>query len=261
MRLLRRDQGAFVTVGTGRVDARGGYRVRSAAPVAAGTYAHRVTISAQGSTRTVKRFGVLVMDPRPMVATPTPTTHPDRGPPGRPERLDLPRRHPDRSLGPVPPITWSVTGTAPYAEALADLETAFSRLAAATGLTFEQVADPEASTFDVTWTNAAADARLAGTVVGFGGNQSTARPGGVSEIVSGYVLLDQEHALPAGFAARRVLGQGDAPRDDPRRRARPRGRCRPADVLEVAQTPADFGAGDLTGLTAVGAGQGCFPAL
>lgn len=173
-----------------QVDARGRYLVRSAAPVAAGTYAHRVTIGAAGSTRTVKRFDVLVVDQKPV---------PPVGPQGDPADWTYLGGTRIARWDPCHPIMWSVTGTAPYGEALVDLQTAFSRLAAATGLSFEQVADPEASAFDATWTDAATDARLAGTVVGFGGNRSTARTNSVSEVVSGYVLLDQDHTLPAGF--------------------------------------------------------------
>lgn len=261
VKLLRRDKRAFVTVGTGRVDARGGYRVRSAAPVTVGTYGHRVTISVAGSTRTVKRFDVRVADRTPTTVTPTPTPLPPVGPQGDPNDWTYLGGTRIARWDPCHPVTWSVTGSAPYGEALVDLETAFSRLATATGLTFEQVADPETSAFDVTWTNAATDARLAGTVVGFGGNRSTARLDGVSEVVSGYVLLDRDHALPAGFGIGSSWGKTML---HEMTHAVGLGHAAGADQLMypvVAQTPADFGAGDLSGLRAVGAGQGCFPAI
>lgn len=264
VRLQRRHAGAFVTVDAGRVDARGRYQVRSTAPVAAGTYAHRVTISRAGSTRTVRRFDVLVADPTPMTPTPTPvpTTVPAVGPQGDPADWTYLGGTRIARWDPCHTITWSMAGTAPYAEALVDLQTAFSRLAATTGLTFEQVAGPDVSALDVTWTNAATDARLAGTVVGFGGNRSSARSNGVNEIVDGYVLLDQEHSLPGGFG---VVGSswGKTMLHE-MAHAIGLGHAAGADQLmfpKVAQTPAEFGAGDLTGLQAVGAGQGCFPLI
>ena len=254
--LLRRDRGVFVPVDTGRVDARGRYLVRAAAPVAAGTYAHRVTIRSAGSTRTVRRFGVSVVDRASM--TPTPTPVPPVGPQGDPADWTYLGGTRIARWDPCRTITWSVTGLAPYGEALVDLETAFSRLAVATGLTFEQVADPEASVFDVTWTNASSDARLAGTVVGFGGIRSFERLDGVSEVVSGYVLLDQDHTLPAGFAA--VGSSWGKTMLHEMSHAVGLGHAAGADQLmypQVARTPADFGAGDLAGLHAVGSSQGC----
>ena len=98
------------------------------------------------------------------------------------------------------------------------------------------------------------------TVIGFGGNRSTARPDGVSEIVSGYVLLDQDHALPAGFGIGSSWGKTML---HEMTHAVGLGHAAGAEQLmypQVAQTPAGFGAGDLSGLKAVGAGQGCFPA-
>ena len=110
----------------------------------------------------------------------------------------------------------------------------------------------------MTWTNASSDARLAGTVVGFGGNQSSARLDGASEVVSGYVLLDQDHALPGGFAA--VGSSWGKTMLHEMSHAVGLGHAAGAEQLmypQVAPTPAEFGAGDLTGLHAVGAGQGC----
>jgi hypothetical protein len=79
-------------------------------------------------------------------------------------------------------------------------------------------------------------------------------------IVAGYVLLDRDHPLPGGFG---VVGSswGKTMLHE-MTHAVGLGHAAGAEQLmypTVAQTPADFGAGDLTGLTAVGAGQGCFP--
>lgn len=248
-------------IDTSRVDRRRRYALKGSAPLMAGRYSYEVSVLVRGAAKTVKRFTLTVVDPS---ATPTPTPTPTpvpTGPKGDPNDWTYLGGSRVARWDPCSSITWSVTGAAPYADSQADLVTAVARISAATGLTFVQVADPEVSTFDVTWTNAAAEPRLAGTVVGLGGFKSYSQLVGPSEVVSGYVLLDNEHALPAGFSAlgsswgkvmlhemSHAVGLGHAAGTD--------------QIMypNVVATFAEFGAGDLTGLTAVGASQGCFPA-
>ena len=244
-------------VATTRIDERRRYALEAAAPREAGQYAYEVSVRVKGRATTVKRLRITVVDPS---TTPTPTPVPvQTGPKGDPNDWTYLGGTRVARWDPCQTITWSVTGTSPYAASQSDLETAFARISAATGLAFVQVADPEVSTFDITWTNAAAEPRLAGSVVGLGGFMSYPQPSGPSEVVSGYVLLDNEHTIPAGFA---TLGAswGKVMLHE-MSHAVGLGHAAGVDQLmypSVAPNHAEFGAGDLTGLTAVGAAQGCF---
>lgn len=265
---LTRGTATLLRVGGGRIassriDARRRYTLKGAAPLLAGHYSYQVNVRVKGTTKTIKRFKVTVVDPS-TAPTPRPTPMPTpvaTGPKGDPNDWTYLGGARVARWDPCTTITWSVTGTSPYATSQADLETAFARISAATGLTFAQVADPGASTFDITWTNATAEPRLAGSMVGFGGFTSYPQPVGPSEVVSGYVLLDNEHTVPAGFAAlgaswgkvmlhemSHAVGLGHA------------AGIEQIMYPSVVPSPAEFGAGDLAGLSAVGAAQGCFPA-
>ncbi|PUA82912.1 matrixin family metalloprotease [Nocardioides currus] len=256
--VLRHDGGTTATVASGRADARGRYVLETHAPLATGSYAHDVRVARSGKARTVKRFTISVVSgtKAPITTTTTPAPTFSQGDPNDWTYLGGTRV---ARWDPCSAITWSVTGTAPYAEASTDIQTALDRLATATGLRFVQVADAGTSTLDITWTNAAAEPRLAGTVVGLGGFSSYAPPIGPSQIASGYVLLDQEHTIPGGFTTvgsswgkvllhetSHALGLGHA------------AGIEQIMYPQVVLSPAELGAGDLTGLAAVGAGQGCF---
>ncbi len=256
--LSRVGNGTRQRIDTSRVDARRRYTLKGAAPLRVGRYSYEVTVRLKGTARTIKRFKVVVVGTPTSTPTPTPVT---TGPQGDANDWTYLGGSRVARWDPCNSITWSVTGASPYADAQADLATSFARISAATGLSFVQVTDPAASTFDVAWTNAAAEPRLAGSVVGLGGFTSYSQLVGPSEVVSGYVLLDNEHALSGGFSS---LGAswGKVMMHE-MSHAVGLGHAAGAEQImypTVVPSPAEFGAGDLTGLTAVGAAQGCFPA-
>lgn len=256
--VLVRKGGAGRTVSSIRVDARRRYVLRTTAPRDPGTYSYQVRIRTQRAETTVKRFTLTVVDPS-SAPEPTAILDPVSGPLGDPDDWTYIGGARVVRWDPCSTITWSVTGAAPYAEGLADLDTAFARISAATGLTFVQVADPEASALDVEWTTAAARPVLAGSLVAWGGVSSYPQPEGHSKAVSGLVLLDVEHTMPGGFTA--VGASWGKAMLHEMGHAVGLGHAAGAEQImysKVAATPAELGAGDLTGLRAVGAGQGCF---
>lgn len=255
--ILVRNDGARRTVSSVRVDARRRYVLKTPAPRKPGDYSFQVRIRTQRVEATIRRLSLTVVDP-----TPGPTESLDpvpTGPLGDPHDWSYIGGTRIVRWDPCTAITWSVTGTAPYAEGQADLDTAFARISAATGLTFVQVADPEASALDVEWTTASARPVLAGSLVAYGGVSSYPQPNGQSKAVAGQVLLDVEHSMPGGFTA--VGASWGKAMLHEMGHAVGLGHARGAEQImysQVAPTAAELGAGDLSGLRAVGAGQGCF---
>ncbi|MBA2956415.1 matrixin family metalloprotease [Nocardioides sp. CGMCC 1.13656] len=173
---------------------------------------------------------------------------------------------------PCEPITWSYNPAGEAYDALADVTAAFSKIASASGLTF-QYAGPTPLVYlgasnaltggaDITigWANARLLSSLVNSVVGLGGALGTKVSGHdvAWELTRGWVTLDNADPLRPrpGFGASsfgqvllhetlHVLGLGHAEQ--------------PTQLMYPVATGQNttFGAGDLAGIARIGAGPGC----
>lgn len=169
-------------------------------------------------------------------------------------------------------ITWAYNPTGSYDGSLADMTRAFALIAGRTGLHFKYVGVtdheytdetfPDNADIFVDWSDEAHVSQLAGGVVGIGGGSAYGLPPGrdVSrQIVQGYIVLDTGHTLGQGFAtsgggtwgqvmtheALHVLGLGHAAGHEQ------------VMAPSIGSTNHRFGAGDLSGMTRIGATNGC----
>jgi hypothetical protein len=165
-------------------------------------------------------------------------------------------------------IRWGYNATGGYTNGLADMKRAFARVAGRTGLHFKYVGIvnfdafvanydnfnnlPEEPDIAVGWRDAATEPHLAGGVVGVGHATSWG-----SVIRNGYVVMDRQGALRSGFdktgyttwgqvmqhEVLHVLGLGHSRTD--------------TQIMSSVATVHVFGRGDITGMTKIGATQGC----
>ncbi len=163
------------------------------------------------------------------------------------------------------PVRWGYDPAHEYTGAAADLQQAFADLASHTGFTFEQVPF-DAAQLTVMWSRAADEPLLKGGVIGAAapaGPFGTYR--GVMEFDSGEVILDYEEGdvLVPGFALNgdrtvswgtamhheilHALGLGHAEGE------------RQVMYPLLGDDNQEFGAGDLAGMSAIGASTDCFP--
>jgi len=169
-------------------------------------------------------------------------------------------------------ITWAFNPSGGYAGSLADTQRAFARVAGRTGLHFKYVggtdyvygvsgAYPPGVDIVVGWSTAAVLPSLAGGVVGVGGGW--AYPSSVAdvanEIVSGYVVLDHDAELNAGFTTSGMPTWGQVLEHEIGHSLGLGHAHDTSQVMYASVSPANhlFGAGDLAGLARVGAAYGC----
>lgn len=169
-------------------------------------------------------------------------------------------------------IEWSYDDSnGGYAGALADAQQAFDRIADRTGLTFGFVGTvdatpfvdpaPTTSDFHLGWSAEAEYAGLAGGVVGMGGPrgyQMTDDPV-FYHWRRGALVLDREHTLRQGFDVSGTPTWGQVMVHEILH-ALGLGHAAGAEQLmygRVSSVNHLFGAGDLTGMTKIGAEQGC----
>jgi hypothetical protein len=175
---------------------------------------------------------------------------------------------------PCDDISYRVNPHRMPAGAMRDVAEAFRRLSEASGLRFSYAGPTSfvpyarrsrraTSNADVVlaWAPPRAVPSLAGTVVGLGGYAGAGTSTGWTRITQGYVVLDSTSRLHRGFAGRRStrgmtllheLGHavGLDHVNDRRQVMYP----------VILPREAQYAAGDLRGLAAVGAARGCFPA-
>lgn len=163
------------------------------------------------------------------------------------------------------PIRWGYDPAHEYAGAAADLQRVFTNLAVHTGFTFEQVPF-DAAQLTVRWSRAADEPLLKGGVIGAAapaGPFGTYR--GDLEFDSGEVILDYEESdvLDPGFAlnGHRTLSWGSAMHHEILHAL---GLGHAAGGHQVmypllGDDNQEFGAGDLAGMSAIGASTDCFP--
>jgi hypothetical protein len=170
-------------------------------------------------------------------------------------------------------ISYRVNPNRLPAGALSDVQEAFRRLSSATGLRFSYAGTTSflpyargssrrltGADLAVAWAPPRTVPGLAGRVVGLGGYAGASTSTRWTQITQGYVVLDSTSRLAAGFRGHRStrgtallheLGHAvglDHVTD--RRQV-----MYPVMLARAAQ----YAAGDLRGLNAVGAAQGCFP--
>ncbi len=171
-------------------------------------------------------------------------------------------------------VTYRVNAARMPQGALRDVREAFRRISEATGLRFSYAGDtsyvpyrPENNSrlsradLAIAWAPPRAVPGLGGSVLGLGGYASVGADGGWSRIVQGFVVLDSTSRQPAGFGGHRWATRGllllhelghaiglDHVNDR-----------RQVMYPVLLPQPAQYAAGDLRGLAAVGATRGCFP--
>ncbi len=172
---------------------------------------------------------------------------------------------------PCQAIPWAYNPTEQGYAALDDVRRAFAKISGASGLRFKYVGEtahrvlgslgsgfPTEADIVVGWANESQWSTLAGGVVGVGGGSGIRVSGGdvAYRMQRGYLTLDNGHALPGGFDQRgwgqvilhevlHALGLGHA-----------------QEQVQIMYGTAHrdnvrFGAGDLSGMRAVGAASGC----
>lgn len=171
---------------------------------------------------------------------------------------------------PCQPIIWRFNQNGGYSSSLNDLKVAFHRLSQATGMTFTYggttSVTPRPGNYDsratitVGFNTPSQVGSLSGSVAGQGGG-GWATHDGYAEMVHGTLTLDRTERLPAGFTSSggatwgqimeheigHTLGLGHASGSNQL-------------MYGVASSPNHrFGAGDLSGLRAVGLQAGCIP--
>lgn len=221
------------------------------------------------------RFRVRVLAPE---AVPPPT---ETAPVSDPE---APRGSPDdwsflfadrggARWNPCATIRWAYNPAGGYAGAQAHVQEAFARIAQRTGLTFSYVGEtqhiektgttfPANADIAVGWANEAQVPDLAGSVVGLGGGSATATAPGSDvayRFVRGYVVLDNGHSLREGYDTSGTTTWGQVMIHE-QLHALGLGHATGAEQVMFGSSSFlnhSFGAGDLTGMARVGAGQGC----
>ena len=197
---------------------------------------------------------------------------------------DVPRGSPDdwsylfASRGgarwnPCAAIRWAYNPSGGYADAQAHVQDAFARIARHTGLTFSYVGETEhvektgtafPTDVDITvgWANEAQVPDLAGGVVGLGGGSVKATLPGSDvgyKFVRGYVVLDNGHNLRQGYDTSGSTTWGQVMLHE-QLHSLGLGHANGTEQIMSASSTTlnhNFGAGDLTGMARVGAGQGC----
>lgn len=174
---------------------------------------------------------------------------------------------------PCEPVRWAYNPRGQGYAGLADVHRAFAKISGVSGLQFQYAGEtswrylgnirdsgfPDDVDITVTWADASELDDLAGTRVGIAGGSGAPAADGADvdfEMSRGYVVLDNGHALPGGFAepgwgqvllheTLHSLGMGHA-----------------EELVQVMYPAAhdgntQFGAGDITGMTRVGLPAGC----
>lgn len=252
----------------------------------------RFEVSA-GSTARVRTFQVLAPRTKDLAAAHTgglPVTvvgpeviaPPPEPPPGN--DADTPRGSPDdwsflfASRGgarwnPCAPIRWAYNPSGGYAGSQAHVQEAFTRISQHTGLTFSYAGEtthvettgtafPANVDIAIGWADEAQVPDLAGDVVGLGGGSAKSIPPGSDvgyKFVRGFVVLDNGHSLRQGYDTSGSTTWGQVMLHE-QLHALGLGHANGAEQLMFGSLSAlnhGFGAGDLTGMARVGAGQGC----
>jgi hypothetical protein len=259
--LFRKDAGAFKRVASTKADARGRFTLSASAPRTVGRSTWKVEARRFGSRRAQSvTFRVTVTARR---------TEQNENPTGSPTGTanDWTYISANKSMrwDPCTAITWHYASERQaYPGAERDLIQALAMLSAKSGHTFTRVADESAAALTIRWATPAQEPMLAGSTVGVGGPSyqsiSPDRNGGTEAvIVGGTVTFDATESARPGFAdaagwtwgqvflheVMHAMGLGHA-------------REQVQVMYPMASTRNQhFGAGDLSGLAAVGATKGC----
>jgi len=267
VQVAERAGGRWVVVGQARTKRSGAYQVSVPAGTAAGRRVFRAQAARSGTLPAVRtgRLSVRVLAGGGTGGT--------GGPSGSGSASDWTYLMDGGSRwNPCETITWSYNSSGQAYDALADVTAAFTKIAKASGLTFEY-AGPSPLVYlglpgvlsggaDITvgWANASQLPVLVDSVVGIGGALGTKVTGHdvTWKLTTGWVTLDNNDPLSpkAGFGASsfgqvllhetlHVLGLGHA--------------AQPDQLMYPVASGRNtaFGAGDLAGIAAVGAGAGC----
>jgi hypothetical protein len=283
VRLQERSSGRWQTLGSVRSTKRGDFVIGVQAGVSEVTYALRVVapkVRGLGKVRSTV-FAVRIVAPAQAPApTPTPPAETwdepeypgsnELAPAGSSSDWSYMSEHKAR-WDPCKTITWAYNPTNGYEGSLGDVKRAFARISGVSGLRFKYVGETshvpfvegspslKEAKFGIAWAEERQVPKLAGNVVGLGGGSWLSNEG-PPELSKGRAVFDYEHALRAGFdlsgsgtwgqvfvhEIMHALGLGHA--------------SEPVQVMAgtVSSLNHRFGAGDLTGMSMIGADQGCF---
>lgn len=154
-----------------------------------------------------------------------------------------------------------------------EVHRAFRMVSAASGLRFRYLGRTThvplrggVTTFDTTadvsvaWARPSTVPALAGSSIGYGGSRWRSAAGSWNQITNGYVVLDSTWRGARGFPLRHVQSRGQLLLHEIGHVVGLDHVADPRQTLHATlqRLPARFGAGDLAGLAAVGARQGCF---
>lgn len=255
------------TVARVRTSRDGAFTLKAKAAAKVGRTTWRVTVRPSGRYRAQSvRFTIAVTDRTP--GTPDPTADPTTNTAtaaGMPTDWTYISDNTSMRWDPCAPITWHyATERQAYPGAAQDVSRAIAMLAAQTGHTFTRVEDRSKALLTIRWATPAQEPMLKGGTVGVGGPSYQSidprrNQGTKAAIVHGEVTFDATETGRPGFTdssgwtwgqvyiheVMHSLGLGHA-----------RGQVQVMYPM-ASTTNQRFGAGDLTGLTAVGAEKGC----
>jgi hypothetical protein len=174
---------------------------------------------------------------------------------------------------PCATIRWVYDANGAYAGSLDDVKRSIARVAGRTGLHFKYVGTssyvpysgagtiPSGADLAVGWSDEQHVARLAGTVVGVGGGSMTYVTGRdvAGRMVRGEVLLDRGASLALGFTTSGTPTWGQVMEHEVMH-AVGLGHAKGAEEVmapAVSSLNHFFGNGDLSGMTEIGATNGC----
>lgn len=248
-----------------KADARGRFRLAAKVPSGAGRTTWKVTARRFGAKREQSvTFTVRVTARR--VGTPDPTTAPPTSAPlGSPTAWTYITAGTSMRWDPCDDITWHYSpDQQAYPGAERDIARAIAMIGTQTGFTFTRTDQKNKALLTLGWATPAQEPMLRGSTLGVGGPSyqmidSRRNPGTDAVIVSGEVTFDATETGRAGFLdasgwswgqvflheVMHTMGLGHA-------------REQVQVMYSMASTKNQrFGAGDLTGLTTVGAEKGC----
>lgn len=169
-------------------------------------------------------------------------------------------------------IRWAYNPTGSYAGSMDDMKRAFARIAGLSGLRFKYVGETTHTPFAidtfptdvdiaVAWSTASQDPSLTGAVTGLASASGRVVEGAdvTNRLYQGAILLDAETRLATGYTISGPTTWGQVMTHEALHAVGLHHAQGPDQIMNPYLSPTNhrFGAGDIAGMTRIGASQGC----